>query len=321
MWKENEWYGMCAVRSANQSFHPGLTAGGYKIYTEPGWLDALNQTAMHDDGGEWGPESGGGGGNFAVTILDWDVVGKSVSDGLGQRRFRDPLRDCLLHKVLLHHDALAKTKKAHPLFERALLAGLFPGVLLDSCRRAVKQDPRHEKGGKNGVAVAANHTAILTGEARKGLLAFCLSWDRYKYRCLDKRWLSAVAPLKDVHVVIPKAVRRGEDATLKCEYDLEGERLYQLKWYKGQDEFFRYTPGEGEAPFKRERSSRWHVTLHKVNMSAEGRYACEVSADAPSFSTSLVEDRLIVVDNSAGRSSVSACLTALALLVATVVLR
>lgn len=118
--------------------------------------------------------------------------------------------------------------------------------------------------------------------------------------------IGAVAPLKDVHVVIPKAVRRGEDATLKCEYDLEGERLYQLKWYKGQDEFFRYTPGEGEAPFKvfglkginvdRERSSRWHVTLHKVNMSAEGRYACEVSADAPSFSTSLVEDRLIVVE-------------------------
>lgn len=31
---------------------------------------------------------------------------------------------------------------------------------------------------------------------------------------------------------------------LKCEYDLEGENLYAVKWYKDRREFYRYTPDE-----------------------------------------------------------------------------
>ena len=36
----------------------------------------------------------------------------------------------------------------------------------------------------------------------------------------------------------------GDDAVLTCKYDLEGEELYSVKWYKDGNEFYRYIPGE-----------------------------------------------------------------------------
>lgn len=50
--------------------------------------------------------------------------------------------------------------------------------------------------------------------------------------------------LKDVRVLVPSAVRRGENVDLQCQYDLEGDTLYSVKWYKGKREFFRFTPKE-----------------------------------------------------------------------------
>lgn len=46
---------------------------------------------------------------------------------------------------------------------------------------------------------------------------------------------------------------------------------------------------------QKERSDARRVTLRHVDHSAAGRYACEVSADRPSFTTSMVEGRLNVV--------------------------
>ncbi|XP_037772671.1 LOW QUALITY PROTEIN: uncharacterized protein LOC119568285, partial [Penaeus monodon] len=43
---------------------------------------------------------------------------------------------------------------------------------------------------------------------------------------------------------VPLHVPRGDRAVLKCEFDLQGERLYSVKWYKGGREFFRYVPNE-----------------------------------------------------------------------------
>lgn len=50
--------------------------------------------------------------------------------------------------------------------------------------------------------------------------------------------------LRDVHLTVPKAVRRGDSVVLHCNYNLEGDPLYALKWYKGRAEFYRYTPNE-----------------------------------------------------------------------------
>lgn len=44
--------------------------------------------------------------------------------------------------------------------------------------------------------------------------------------------------------MIPAAAKIMDTVTLQCKYDLEGELLYTVKWYKGQKEFFRYIPKE-----------------------------------------------------------------------------
>lgn len=43
---------------------------------------------------------------------------------------------------------------------------------------------------------------------------------------------------------MPIAVTPGQIVTMKCLYDLEGESLYMVKWYKGRQEFYRYVPKE-----------------------------------------------------------------------------
>lgn len=53
--------------------------------------------------------------------------------------------------------------------------------------------------------------------------------------------------LKDVSVTIPPAVKRGDNALLICNYDIENDTLYTVKWYRGRREFYRYTPKENPA--------------------------------------------------------------------------
>lgn len=39
-------------------------------------------------------------------------------------------------------------------------------------------------------------------------------------------------------------MRRGQSVILRCQYTLEGAPLYSIKYYRGNYEFYRYTPGE-----------------------------------------------------------------------------
>ncbi|XP_049548184.1 uncharacterized protein LOC125959403 [Anopheles darlingi] len=105
---------------------------------------------------------------------------------------------------------------------------------------------------------------------------------------------SVIVALRDVQVSVPPAVRRGETVTLLCFYDLDGESLYAVKWYKGRREFYRYTPNESPplkifpmqgVQIKRSASNESHLVLLDVSMASSGKYSCEVSADAPSFHT------------------------------------
>ncbi len=45
-------------------------------------------------------------------------------------------------------------------------------------------------------------------------------------------------------VYVPSEVVVGQSATLQCRYDLEGEMLYSVKWYKNGREFFRIVPND-----------------------------------------------------------------------------
>ena len=48
--------------------------------------------------------------------------------------------------------------------------------------------------------------------------------------------------LKIRGVEVPPSVQRGQAATLRCLYDMDGDQLYSVKWYKDGTEFYRYMP-------------------------------------------------------------------------------
>jgi hypothetical protein len=43
-------------------------------------------------------------------------------------------------------------------------------------------------------------------------------------------------------VIEPVAVRRGQSAILRCDYDLDGAPLLSLQFYRGSGEFYRFSP-------------------------------------------------------------------------------
>lgn len=110
--------------------------------------------------------------------------------------------------------------------------------------------------------------------------------------------------LRNVRITIPRAIKRNETAVLMCTFDLEGDPLYTVKWYKGRSEFFRFTPKD-EFPIKifpleglyidRNKSNETILTIERVQPSLSGTYNCEVSAEQ-SFHTALVAGFMEVVD-------------------------
>ncbi|XP_049525075.1 uncharacterized protein LOC119455991 [Dermacentor silvarum] len=109
--------------------------------------------------------------------------------------------------------------------------------------------------------------------------------------------------LRLVRLDMPGVVIRGEPLWLNCSFDLESDELYSVKWYKNNREFFRYLPNEsppGQA-YKMSgvyvdvsRSSVGSLYMTETDLKTEGHYACEVSADAPSFQTVRSERELKV---------------------------
>lgn len=53
--------------------------------------------------------------------------------------------------------------------------------------------------------------------------------------------------LRNVMLSMPPVARAGGSVTLNCLYDLEGAKLYAVKWYRGNFEFYRAMPHEQPA--------------------------------------------------------------------------
>ncbi|XP_019869331.2 uncharacterized protein LOC109597975 [Aethina tumida] len=109
--------------------------------------------------------------------------------------------------------------------------------------------------------------------------------------------------MKDLKIQVPAAVERGHDATLNCMFDLDGDRLYSVKWYRGSGEFYRYTPSESPKvkQFKIKGlnvrgSDNAQVVLLNVTRDVSGMFSCEVTAEQPSFFTDVGSAHLEVVD-------------------------
>ncbi|XP_031832613.1 cell adhesion molecule 1-like [Nomia melanderi] len=113
-----------------------------------------------------------------------------------------------------------------------------------------------------------------------------------------------VAGLKLKRLKVPAYTVRGESALLECRYDLGGDRLYTISWYKDHEEFYRYVP-KGE-PTKHSytvegikvdhlRSDHQQVLLQDASLHTRGRYRCEVSAEGPNFHSVNAEANMEVV--------------------------
>ncbi|XP_019867269.1 uncharacterized protein LOC109596215 [Aethina tumida] len=111
--------------------------------------------------------------------------------------------------------------------------------------------------------------------------------------------------LKDVVLDIePRIVQLGKESTLRCSYNAEGAPLYTVKWYRGHHEFYRYTPKELPATkifafpgvhVDEDQSDEHQVVLRDVGFNLSGNFSCEVTTDAPRFSTVTVTKDMTVV--------------------------
>uniref|UniRef100_A0A1A9WUX8 Ig-like domain-containing protein n=1 Tax=Glossina brevipalpis TaxID=37001 RepID=A0A1A9WUX8_9MUSC len=88
------------------------------------------------------------------------------------------------------------------------------------------------------------------------------------------------------------------------EEDEKGEALYAIKWYKENEEFYRYVPKakppktsykvEGVRVIE-EHSDSSRVLLRGLTINSTGLYRCEISAEAPNFSSVEAEGHMDVL--------------------------
>ncbi|XP_077301163.1 uncharacterized protein LOC143921684 [Arctopsyche grandis] len=107
-----------------------------------------------------------------------------------------------------------------------------------------------------------------------------------------------------IEVVVPGYRVRGETALLECRYELQGDTLYSVKWYKDNEEFYRFMPKlspphhsywvEG-VKVDHQLSNDKRVMLKGLTLKSSGMYRCEVSAEAPGFSSANGEGRMEVI--------------------------
>lgn len=100
--------------------------------------------------------------------------------------------------------------------------------------------------------------------------------------------------IKLTEVRVPKHTIKDHPVRLECHYEMEGEALYAVKWYKDGHEFYRYVPRDSPPvqifPLEGinvdvQNSSNDQVVLDPIELASTGKYRCEVSAEAPSFQT------------------------------------
>ncbi|CAH2263450.1 jg13909 [Pararge aegeria aegeria] len=109
-----------------------------------------------------------------------------------------------------------------------------------------------------------------------------------------KRVAVLVESIRIKELQVPGVAAEGGQALLGCQFDLEGDELYSVKWYKDGREFYRYVPSNDEAIsyfsmpgvfVDVSHSSSTMVALDHLTKDSAGLYRCEVSGEAPYFVT------------------------------------
>lgn len=105
---------------------------------------------------------------------------------------------------------------------------------------------------------------------------------------------SDITALRMTTLQIPQHVVFNETIRMQCNFSLDNELLYSVKWYKDGHEFYRYVPKDeptvqifpvAGVNVNTHHSTERSVVLNNVDLSSSGRYRCEVSAEAPAFQT------------------------------------
>ncbi|XP_065205813.1 uncharacterized protein LOC135835476 [Planococcus citri] len=108
--------------------------------------------------------------------------------------------------------------------------------------------------------------------------------------------------LTDVH--IPRHMDLHQPAVLSCNFDLANGKLYSVKWYKDEFEFFRYMPANNPqiltfplngVNLDLSQSNMTVITLNPLSFNSSGSYRCEVSTDAPNFETAAKNGNMTVM--------------------------
>ncbi|RZF40939.1 hypothetical protein LSTR_LSTR014041 [Laodelphax striatellus] len=109
--------------------------------------------------------------------------------------------------------------------------------------------------------------------------------------------------LRITNFSVPQKADHGSMVTLRCDFELENEKLNSLKWYKDEVEFYRYIPRENSEKqvfpqigitVDEKHSDLNKVILRNLTFKSNGKYDCEVSSDRPSFQTDTMSGNLTV---------------------------
>ncbi|XP_050315490.1 uncharacterized protein LOC126750023 [Anthonomus grandis grandis] len=97
--------------------------------------------------------------------------------------------------------------------------------------------------------------------------------------------------LKIINMYVPRGATH--EAPMVCRYDLEGEKLYDVKWYKDDRQFLKCAPDGSVQEFPLDGISLEYpryapigscpVTITRLSGQSGGTYRCEVSVDGPPF--------------------------------------
>ncbi|RVE53343.1 hypothetical protein evm_001913 [Chilo suppressalis] len=114
----------------------------------------------------------------------------------------------------------------------------------------------------------------------------------------------SVTSLRDVKLLVnPPTVIRGGTAALICSRDMQGAPLYSVKWYRGNHEFYRYTPlddkpvqvfGLPGISVDLNNSNGSQVVIKRMDLSLAGNFSCEVTADS-NFATQIANKFVDVI--------------------------
>ncbi|VVC38089.1 Immunoglobulin-like domain,Immunoglobulin-like fold,CD80-like, immunoglobulin C2-set [Cinara cedri] len=111
--------------------------------------------------------------------------------------------------------------------------------------------------------------------------------------------------VKMIGIKVPAFIYIGDSVQLFCDYDMQMDTLYSVTWYKDNEEFYRYVPSSSpldKHSFNMDgitvdklHSDNKRVTLISANLLMNGEYKCEVSAEAPFFSSVHAESKMAII--------------------------